>query len=988
MAELIEGIKKMSTSQESDCGWPAAKVRAAFMDYFQSRRGHTFWPASPVVPVNDPTILFTNAGMNQYKPLFLGTCDPSDQMYSLKRAVNSQKCIRAGGKHNDLDDVGKDTYHHTYFEMLGNWSFGDYFKEEAINWAFECLTQVFGLDPDRLYASYFGGDEALGLQPDLEAKAIWERLLPAERVLPFGKGDNFWEMGNTGPCGPCSEIHYDRLGGRDASSLVNADLPDVIEIWNLVFIQFNCEADGSLRELPNKHVDTGMGFERLASILQGKQSNYDTDIFTPLFAGIQAATGCRPYTGMIGAADKDVVDMAYRVVADHIRTLTFSITDGAVPSAEGRGYVLRRILRRAVRYGQEILKAPAGFFHKLVPLVVENFKDAFPEIEVKAKFVMNILDDEETSFNRTLEVGVRHFKKVCCTLEATGSKVIPAKDAHILFGSMGFPLDLTQLMAEEHGFTVDTAGFEALMQADRAISEEADKARKGGGGKDMTMVAEQTAWLTSRGVVVTDTSSKYTWHKNTSAKVLAIYEGRGTGDIGFISSASPVNGIIGVVVDQSSFYYESGGQTFDTGELRFANGNIFIVSNTQTYAGYVLHCGTLEGDSLSVGDSCETCVDYSRRALVAPNHTMTHVLNFALRKVLITDGGEKAAGLSIDQKGSLVDEDKLRFDFSWSGPLTTAQVKAVEEAVVSFIDRGVQVYAEVVPLAKAQEISSLRAVFGERYPDPVRVLSVGADIQQLLEDPKNEEKWGNMSIEFCGGTHLTNCAEAEDCVVVEETGIAKGIRRIVGLTKHKAKIARAQGSDILAELSTLRQRASAEGAPTEEMMAVNSALKSIKVSSASAVISLVTKAAINDAIKGVENFLRTFNKTMLTAMAAAATEKVRKFCAESTSDKIVVALDIAADGKIALSLMNIFKELKPDASVLITSVSLDGDKVGIWNISPSINCKDWLNACTTAVGSGKGGGKPNSATGNIPVKGENAEEIVKTVLEAGLKFLD
>ncbi len=620
-------------------------------------------------------------------------------------------------------------------------------------------------------------------------------------------------MGPTGPCGPCTEIHFDRIGDRDAAALVNADRPDVIEIWNNVFIQFNREADGSLRELPNKHVDTGMGFERLSSILQGKDSNYDTDIFSPIFEAIRQVTGCREYRGLLGPEDVGLVDMAYRVVADHIRTLTFAVTDGAVPSSEGRGYVLRRILRRAVRYGQELLGAPAGFFTKLVPVVVANFSDAFPELIARQEFVQMVVADEEQSFNRTLDQGVRHFKKVVASLGNSGSTVVPAKDAHILFSSMGFPLDLTELMAAEIGFTVDKAGFEELMENDRKISEAAELARKGGGTKDMSMEAEQTAWLQNSGVPITDSQLKYTWHIAPEAKVQAIFTGRGGQTAGFIDSASGAEGLVGLVVDQTSFYYESGGQTFDTGSFEAADGSFALdITNSQSYAGYVVHVGTVSRGTVKVGDAVLVKVDYERRALVAPNHTMTHVLNFALKSVLMgpskDSSGESSDALSLcDQKGSLVDAEKLRFDFSWTGALTAAQVAQVEGLVNDRIKAELPVFAQVVPLSSATQINSLRKVFGERYPDPVRVISVGADVDSLVAQPSNPS-WQGLSIEFCGGTHLTNTKQAEDFVITEESGIAKGIRRISGLTRVGARQAREKAAELAARIAVL---ASLEG---------------------------------------------------------------------------------------------------------------------------------------------------------------------------------
>ncbi|MEL7473829.1 MAG: alanine--tRNA ligase, partial [Planctomycetota bacterium] len=447
-----------------DPRWTAARVRQAFLDYFIKTHAHTHTPSSPVVPHDDPTLMFANAGMNQFKPVFLEQVPPGSPLVGVKRAANSQKCIRAGGKHNDLEDVGKDTYHHTFFEMLGNWSFGDYFKAEAINWAWDFLTNVLGLPADRLYATYFEGDASTGQPADDEARELWLKHLPPERVLPGNAKDNFWEMGDTGPCGPCSEIHFDRIGGRNAASLVNQDDPDVLEVWNLVFIQYDRQQDASLRPLPANHVDTGMGLERLVSVLQNKRSNYDTDLFGPLFVAIEQATGARPYQGKLGADDKDDVDMAYRVIADHIRTLTLAITDGATPSNEGRGYVLRRVLRRAVRFGRQKLNAKSGFFSGLVPMVVESLGDAFPELRKDPQRVQAIILDEEESFGRTLDRGIKMFEDVA------KSKQVSGEDAFQLYDTYGFPLDLTQLMAEERGLIVDVAGFEKEMESQRERS--------------------------------------------------------------------------------------------------------------------------------------------------------------------------------------------------------------------------------------------------------------------------------------------------------------------------------------------------------------------------------------------------------------------------------------------------------------------------------------------------------------------------------------
>ena len=991
MSSFTEDMDKLSLVEK----WPQNLIRQKFIDYFVKKHGHTNWPSSPVVPHDDPTILFANAGMNQYKPLFLGTCDPTDRMYGMKSAVNSQKCIRAGGKHNDLEDVGKDVYHHTYFEMLGNWSFGDYFKKEAIEWAWDCLTVTYGLDPDRMYATYFGGDESQGLPADEEAKAIWLKLLPAERVLPFGCKDNFWEMGNVGPCGPCTEIHYDRIGNRDAADRVNADLPDVIEIWNLVFIQFNREADSSLTDLPAKHVDTGMGLERLASILQGKDSNYDTDIFTPIFDAIQKATGCRPYTGKVGKDDADVVDMAYRVVADHIRTLTFAITDGAMPSAEGRGYVLRRILRRAVRYGQEILKGPAGFFTQLTPVVVENFKEAFPEIEGKMKHVMSVLQDEEISFNRTLNKGVKHFKKVVAGLRAKGVTVVPAVDCHHLFGSMGFPVDLTELMAEEEGLTVDKEGFEVLMDRDRKISEAAERARKGGGSKDMSLAADQTSWLADQGIAVTESNTKYTRDPQLGAKVVAIFNGRSADGLapnaGFLPKADIESDFVGVITNETAYYYESGGQIYDTGIMTGSDFE-FAVQNVQTYGGYVVHVGCLTKGSLSVGDDAVLTVDYERRDKVAPNHTMTHVLNHALREVLTKEDSSAV----IDQKGSLVDEMKLRFDFSWGKALTVAQCKAVEDLVTENIEAKHVVHAEVVPLAAASEIGALRAVFGERYPDPVRVISVGAAIPDLLAAPK-DEKWNTYSIEFCGGTHLSNSAEAKAFALVEQTPVAKGIRRVVAYTGEAAVVAAEEAAALVAaaeeQLCKVTPLVHLEGAAAAALAAeVSDAMKAIKLSLDASSISVVKKDAVNGIISKTQDVVKVYKKKVAAAKSAEALESITQLAPLFEANPtccVVLNADISADAKMASQLTKKFEKLYKEGSLLMASHDADSNKLGVFTVAckthqvAGLDGKAWCVAGMDAAGGGKGGGKPGSGMGFVMDAGPDK---VSVALSAGATF--
>lgn len=951
--------------------WPMDKVRSTFIDFFREKHGHTYWKSSPCVPVDDPTLLFTNAGMNQYKPVFLGTCDPSLPMSKLTRAVNSQKCIRAGGKHNDLDDVGKDVYHHTFFEMLGNWSFGDYFKEEAIGMAWSCLVDEFKLDTSRLYATYFGGDEST--PADLEARDIWLKYLPAERVLPFDAADNFWEMGNTGPCGPCTEIHYDRIGGRDAAKRVNADLPDVIEIWNNVFIQFNRESDGSLRPLPAQHVDTGMGFERLTSILQGVDSNYDTDIFQPLFEEIQSLTGNpRPYGGKVGPKeDEGFVDMAYRVIADHVRTLCFAIADGAVPSNDGRGYVLRRVLRRAVRYGRQNLGADLGFFSKLVPKLVEIMGGTFPELIERKEYIISVVRDEEESFSRTLDKGLQKFKDLASS-EDNDNGVFSGKDAHFLYTTMGFPIDLTELMAEELGMTVDKKGFESKMKEEQEISQAAHLAKMdGGSGKDMRMVAEQTSHLiNSLKVPPTDDSAKYSTESILDGSVVkALFIGRGETEdkIGFVDSVTNESLTIGIILDKTSFYAEAGGQIYDIGniiKLGAENDSATIsISNVQNYGSFVLHLGVVIEGTLSVGDSVSCSVDYVRRQPIASNHTMTHVLNYALREVLVARPaaeGKMSTGVNVDQKGSLVDECKSRFDFSWNGQLTTQQLADVETLCRDQIKKEVPVDAYVAPLVDAEKINSLRAVFGEKYPDPVRIVAVTpSPITEILANPQ-DSTWSQYSVEFCGGTHLKNLKDAEYFCLLSEEGIAKGIRRIVFVTQDDAKNAIAAADEFESKLNSASKL---EGGDELEAL-----IKVLSLECDALVVSKVKMASFRESIASLLKKVVVFQKKRM----AGRTEEIKAEAIEvgnaTDGNKVIFRFDFGANAKLGKNVATAFTKSIKDKAILIISADSDADRFLVMAMAPKgvdVDCKAW---CTAAIEgtSGKGGGKKDSAQYTVP----------------------
>ncbi|XP_008810668.2 alanine--tRNA ligase-like [Phoenix dactylifera] len=913
--------------------WSGNKVRETFISFFE-RKEHVNWRSSPVVPLDDPTLLFANAGMNQFKPIFLGTVNPANPLGKLTRACNTQKCIRAGGKHNDLDDVGKDTYHHTFFEMLGNWSFGDYFKREAISWAWELLTQVYKLPADRIYATYFGGDEKAGLAADTEAKEIWLKFLPPGRVLPFGSKDNFWEMGDTGPCGPCTEIHFDRVGNRDAASLVNNDDPTCIEIWNLVFIQFNREADGSLRSLPARHVDTGMGFERLTSILQNKMSNYDTDVFFPIFDAIQQLTGAQPYSGRVGLDDVDKVDMAYRVVADHIRTLSFAIADGSRPGNEGREYVLRRILRRAVRYGREVLKAQEGFFSCLVGIVVKVMGAVFPELKQYEANIEEIIAEEEISFGKTLVKGIEKFKRAAQDVQGN---ILSGQDAFILWDTYGFPMDLTQLMAEERGLTVDVEGFNVAMEEAR---QKARCARNKAVGDTIVMDADATSELHRKGIATTDDNYKFIWHQDHESAIKAIYTGAEFLETAFAGAD------VGLVLESTSFYAEQGGQIYDTGSIEGLFGS-FQVSNVQVYGGFVLHIGSIAGGAkaFSVGDQVICKVDYERRTLIAPNHTCTHMLNFALREVL---------GDHVDQKGSIVLPEKLRFDFSHGKPVHPEDLRKIELIVNQQIKDELDVYASEASLAAAKQITGLRAVFGEIYPDPVRVVSIGRKVEDLLANPDNKQ-WLSYSTELCGGTHISNTREAKAFALLSEEGIAKGIRRITAVTTECAFKAIELASSLASEISDASKY---EGSLLEKKVA------SLKSKIDAAAIPAAIKADLRAKTSQLEDQIRKAKKKIgeeniqkaikaATKIAEAAASEGKAFCIS----RVDVGLDTTAVREAVLKVMD-----QKALAIMVFSTDETLNKAvvyaGVPKSKDGLVVLEWLTAAMGPL-KGKGGGGKN-----------------------------
>ena len=736
------------------------EVRKKFLKFFASKK-HTVVTSAPMVIRNDPTLMFTNAGMNPFKENFLGNATPTS-----KRVTNTQKCLRVSGKHNDLEEVGIDTYHHTFFEMLGNWSFGDYFKKEAIEWAWELLTKVYEIDPNKLYVTIFEGSPEEGIEKDNEAYEFWKEILPKERILLGNKKDNFWEMGDQGPCGPCSEIHVDvrteeekvKVSGAD---LVNQDHPQVIEVWNLVFIEFNRKANGSLEKLPEKHIDTGMGFERLCMVLQNTTSNYDTDVFTPLIREIEALTNS-------SYGKKLETDRAIRVIADHVRTVYFAIADGQLPSNNGAGYVIRRILRRAIRYGFTFLNQKEAFIHRLVNTLSEQMGEAFPELKREQQLAFNVIREEENSFLKTLDQGLVLLESIMTNSKAKnieGSKVFE------LYDTFGFPFDLTALIANEKGYNVDEVGFQKAMEVQKTRSRVAAASKAG----DWIVLQEDNV-EEFVGYDYLNIKVKITrYRKMTSAKEGDFYQ---------------------LVFNLTPFYPEGGGQVGDKGYLEASNGDIIYVLDTKKENNLIVHQTKSIPRKLDV--TFTAVVDAKQRQRSSSNHTATHLMHQALRSIL---------GTHVEQKGSMVHSGVFRFDFSHFVKLTSEEIKAVEQYVNARIQEGIPLEeGRNTPYEKAIKDGAM-ALFGEKYGDTVRTIRFG------------------QSIELCGGTHVANTSDIWHFKITSESAVASGIRRIEAITGDAAKNYFEEQTSLLENVNQLLKQAQDPVKAIQSLQSENAALK-------------------------------------------------------------------------------------------------------------------------------------------------------------------
>ena len=814
----------------------SAEIRKKFLDFFVSK-GHQVVPSAPIVLKNDPTLLFTNAGMNQFKDYFLG-----NKKAPYSRVADTQKCLRVSGKHNDLEEVGVDTYHHTMFEMLGNWSFGDYFKKEAIEWSWELLTEVFNMDKSRLYATVFEGDTSENLPPSSVALGVWKKLLPEEHIVFGNKKDNFWEMGDTGPCGPCSEIHVDCRSDEERAKLpghllVNKDHPQVIEIWNNVFIQYNRMKDGSLQPLASTHVDTGMGLERLVRVLQGKDSNYETDIFSGSIQETEKISG-KKYT-----AGDSKQDIAFRVLADHIRAIAFTIADGQLPSNTGAGYVIRRILRRAVRYYYSYLDVKEPLLYKLLPGLADQFKDVFSELRAQLAFVSKVVKEEEDTFLRTLGKGL---KKMDDIIEASAStNLIEGAAAFELYDTFGFPFDLTRLIAQEKGILVDEAGFEKEMQVQKNRSKSAASVDT----SDWTEVKKssdtQPAFVGYDHVSIETTLIKY---RTVQAKGQSTFQ---------------------VVLQSTPFYAESGGQVGDTGTIKMGNHTIQVL-NTKKENDLIVHSIQSLPDEMISDVLAEVNVD--RRKEITRHHTLTHLIHAALRTVL---------GPHVAQKGSLVNDQGMRFDFSHFAKMSEEEIAAVAKLVNQKIRENIPVVIREMPKEEALKLGAM-ALFGEKYGDKVRVVTI---------DP-------SYSIELCGGTHVGNTGELGHCMIVSESSVAAGVRRMEAVCSMAAESYLSQQQELLKQISATLKNPKDLLKSIEHQVEEISMLKKLLES---------TESKLLNFLKGelLSHFESVHQIQFLGAKADVnSVDSLKKICNElrMAHNNAVVALGAIIDGKPSIAI--------------------------------------------------------------------------------------
>ncbi len=877
----------------------SAQVRETFLNFFKSKQHRIVHSASMVLK-NDPTLMFTNAGMNQFKNLFLG-----NSKIKYPRIANTQKCLRVSGKHNDLEEVGHDTYHHTMFEMLGNWSFGDpanktggYFKKEAIEWAWELLTEVYKIDKNSLYVTVFEGDKTDNLPPDEESYNIWKEIIPEDRILFGSKKDNFWEMGETGPCGPCSEIHVDLRKDSEkkqisGSQLINKDHPLIIEIWNLVFIEFNRTLNGKLNPLPAKHVDTGLGFERLSMVLQGVKSNYDTDIFQPIIQAIAKLSGTE-----YGKSEK--ADIAMRVIADHLRAVTFAIADGQLPSNTGAGYVIRRILRRAVRYGYTFLGFDEPFINELVPLLIDEMGDVFPSIKSQQDLIIKVITEEELAFLRTLSLGIKKFEQYISKKE--NNKIIDGNFAFELYDTYGFPVDLTQLMAKEKGWKVDMEGF------NNGLNEQKHRSRKAAEieAQDWIIINDNTKETEFEGYNNLTSEVEIVKYRRVKTKNKEYFE---------------------LILNKTPFYAESGGQVGDTGYLKSIEEKI-IISDTKKENNLILHISNKLPSDLT--KPFKAFVDAEKRLLTANNHTATHLLHAALKEVL---------GDHIEQKGSLVDDNHLRFDFSHYAKLSDENILKIEKIVNNKIRENIpQIEKNNVPLKKAQEMGAT-ALFGEKYDDKVRV---------IIFDK-------NFSIELCGGTHVPATGQIGSFKIISESAIAAGIRRIEAFTAYKAEEYYNSQNVTINELKNILKNQKDIIKGVKSLIEQNNSLQK-QLSELNKEKILVLEKDIKNKIEKINNINFIAQKVTLDTGAI----KNLAFNLKNIVDNLFLVIGSEKDGKANLTIMI--------SDELIKSNGLHAGKI-IKEIAKKIN--------------GGGGGQSHFATagGENPNGIQAAFEMAKKIIQ-------